>query len=146
MSNDLMTVNEVAARWKLGHLAVRRRILDGKLNAVKLGRFVRIPLASVQEYERTEFLPMVATPQTPPELGNHPQTTPDPTPATIRERARAVADRTAQLLADGMDWKTILLTLEAEGCRTSHGGLYTKQNLESLLHSRARRMAGDGAV
>ena len=60
MSNaeNLMTVGEVAARWKLGHLAIRRRILDGKLDAVKLGRFVRIPLASVLNYERTEFTPM----------------------------------------------------------------------------------------
>lgn len=87
----------------------------------------------------------LATPQTPPELGgnpdlDHPQTT---TPQTIRERARAVADRVAQMLEAGQTWKEILATLEAEGCRTSHGGLYSKANLESMLHSRARRLAGD---
>jgi len=53
MVENLMTVAEVAARWRLGHLAVRRRILDGELRAVRIGRNVRIEEAEVERYERT---------------------------------------------------------------------------------------------
>lgn len=90
MSNaeNLMTVNEVAARWKLGHLAVRRRILDGKLKAVRLGRFVRIPLSSVQAYERTEFQPFETT--TTPAITTPPQSTVDYSREARQQRRQRV--------------------------------------------------------
>lgn len=45
------TIPELAARWKVKPITVRRAIWSGALTAKRIGRQVRIESAAVREYE-----------------------------------------------------------------------------------------------
>lgn len=51
---ELLTIAEVAARWKVGYETVRRWCLKGALNVVRVGPHgaIRIPRAEVERYEQ----------------------------------------------------------------------------------------------
>lgn len=53
-SNDnvpVLTVAELAARWKCHRQSVMDKIHDGEISAFKIGRQYRISLREVQRYE-----------------------------------------------------------------------------------------------
>ena len=47
---ELLTVDEVAKRLKVHNRTVYRRIKEGSLRAVKLGRLWRVPEDALEEY------------------------------------------------------------------------------------------------
>lgn len=49
----LLSMSELAERWRLSSDTVRRRCQDGTLPAFRVGRSVRIPLTAVEAIEAT---------------------------------------------------------------------------------------------
>ena len=50
MSEEYLTPEEVAARYKVTRQAIYKWISEGRLRAIKLGRSTRIPVAALQEF------------------------------------------------------------------------------------------------
>lgn len=53
---ELLTIPEVAARWKVGYETVRRWCLKGAIAVVRVGPHsaIRIPRSEVERYEQRE--------------------------------------------------------------------------------------------
>lgn len=54
MTPEVLTVEEVAERWRCSRATVYNLLASGTLKGFKLGRGVRIPRESVERYERGE--------------------------------------------------------------------------------------------
>jgi excisionase family DNA binding protein len=50
----VLTVMDIARRWKCGRRAVLERIHEGKLRAWHVGRAWRVALAELERFERQE--------------------------------------------------------------------------------------------
>ena len=50
MTEEYLTPEEVAARYKVTRQAIYKWISEGKLRAIKLGRTTRIPATALQEF------------------------------------------------------------------------------------------------
>lgn len=50
--SDLLTVAEVALRWRVSKMTVYRLIHAGRLDCVKIGHNFRVPLSAVQAVEQ----------------------------------------------------------------------------------------------
>jgi excisionase family DNA binding protein len=58
---DLLTVAEVAAMWRVSRWTVNRAIKSGALRTVQLGRYRRVPRAALREFNaNTSAGPAVA--------------------------------------------------------------------------------------
>lgn len=53
MAEKLLTVAEVAERWRVSKMTVYRMVHSGALRSMKVGRSFRIPASAVFEYEET---------------------------------------------------------------------------------------------
>lgn len=51
MAETLLTVAEVAARWRVSKMTVYRLVNSGSLRSLKVGQSIRIPASAVFEYE-----------------------------------------------------------------------------------------------
>ena len=51
MSDELLTVAELAKRWKLSELTIRRRIKLGLVPSIRLDKSIRIRLSDVERIE-----------------------------------------------------------------------------------------------
>lgn len=51
MTERLLTLDQVADRWQVAKGLLYRMTEDGRLERVKIGKYVRIPLAAVEAYE-----------------------------------------------------------------------------------------------
>ena len=49
---DVLTREQLADRWGVNVRTVAREIERGNLRAFRVGRVVRIPISSIEEYER----------------------------------------------------------------------------------------------
>lgn len=49
-----LSAAEIAKRWSISTASVRRMILRGDLTYIKIGRSVRVPIASVESYEKDQ--------------------------------------------------------------------------------------------
>lgn len=54
MSEPVLTIMDIAARWKCGRRAVLERIHKGELRAWHVGRAWRVALAELERFERQE--------------------------------------------------------------------------------------------
>lgn len=54
MTPEIMTVGEIAQRWRCNPTTVYALLQSGKLKGFKLGRGVRVARAEVERYERGE--------------------------------------------------------------------------------------------
>jgi excisionase family DNA binding protein len=59
ISSQLLTVFDVAARLGLKPSTIRRRILERRIDYVKNGRSVRIPVEAVERIITTGFRPAI---------------------------------------------------------------------------------------
>jgi len=48
-----LTAAEIAERWAVCEMTIRRMLSRGELSHIKLGRSVRIPMSEVKAYEKT---------------------------------------------------------------------------------------------
>jgi excisionase family DNA binding protein len=48
----LLTADELAARWKVPTSQVYRQAREGKVPAVRIGRYYRFSIAAIEAYER----------------------------------------------------------------------------------------------
>ena len=60
MDGKLLRVSEVAAAWDVCPNTVYRAIERGRLDAVRVGRVLRIPIESVRAFERRNRIRAVA--------------------------------------------------------------------------------------
>ncbi len=51
MTNAVLTVGEVAARWRVSRMTVYRLVHDGVLPSLLVGRSIRIRVDDVHRYE-----------------------------------------------------------------------------------------------
>lgn len=70
MQPDVMTAEQVAARWQVHPRTVRDRITRGELRAFRIGDLWRIPADAVADYEAAHAIGAKPTPE--------PQTKPTP--------------------------------------------------------------------
>ena len=54
MSEPVLTIMDIATRWKCGRRAVLERIHKGELRAWHVGRAWRVALAELERFERQE--------------------------------------------------------------------------------------------
>lgn len=52
MSEDLLKVSEVAARFRVSKMTVYRLVHSGQIRSVKIGNSFRIPVSAVEDYIR----------------------------------------------------------------------------------------------
>ena len=50
-TSELLTISQIAQRWKVSTETVKRRIRSGQLPALKLGRCVRVNSTCLMQYE-----------------------------------------------------------------------------------------------
>jgi excisionase family DNA binding protein len=55
-TSELLTISQIAQRWKVSTETVKRRIRSGQLPALKLGRCVRINSICLMQYENKRQL------------------------------------------------------------------------------------------
>ena len=60
MDGKMLRVSEVAAAWDVNPNTVYRAIERGRLDAVRVGRVLRIPIESVRAFERRNRIRAVA--------------------------------------------------------------------------------------
>lgn len=53
----VLTVDELAARWRLDRKTVYSEIAEGRIPALRLGRVYRVPLAAVLSLEQGRVVP-----------------------------------------------------------------------------------------
>lgn len=53
MTAAYISVKHLAERWATNTMAIYRQVESEKLPALRLGQSIRIPLAAVEEYERS---------------------------------------------------------------------------------------------
>lgn len=49
--NDYFKISELVARWKMSDVTIRRKIREGKIAVVHMGRAVRIERSEVERLE-----------------------------------------------------------------------------------------------
>ena len=49
------TVDDTAKRWKVTKQMIYSMVEDGRLAKVKIGKFVRIKLSTIEDYEKENF-------------------------------------------------------------------------------------------
>ena len=52
MNEPYLTIQDVAARWKISVPTVRRMIARGEVSPVRIGRVVRIEYGEIERFER----------------------------------------------------------------------------------------------
>ena len=53
MNEPYLTIQDVAARWKISVPTVRRMIARGEMSPVRIGRAIRIERGEIERFERT---------------------------------------------------------------------------------------------
>ncbi len=63
MKITFLSVREVAERWRVSSMTVRRLIENGQLNSVRVGHCVRIPEPECERYEEIRQTAPVEVPR-----------------------------------------------------------------------------------